>query len=184
MINELKAKELFKKYNCNTFYMGRESMADYNTYKDFKITRDKELEWIHEYQVELIKICHLSTEIKILHDNFLSFCISKSNFPDLLYLDELISLIDCKKEKLDSFTKMRMAEDILKLIVNSLNNHGFSTQKVTMKLKKIAIEMLKDVVSKPVIVNTEYSLTNSISKDTLLPENIIFRAKSTLKDWT
>lgn len=182
--NDIKAKEILKKYNYSKFLMGRESMKEYTEYKNYKISDAQEETWIDEYQSELINKCYSSENPTVFHKCFLRFSVTKSDYPTINNLKELIELINYKKDKLDSFTKMRLGEDALDLIVKAFIKKGFTNEKVIIELKKLAVEILSDVISKPVVVDSEYSLSDSISNNALLPENILNRAKSALNEWS
>lgn len=132
MEDEAKAKELLAKYRYSTFFMARESMEEYNWYTALKIPKEKILEWVGEYQRDLREKCYSSENNSLLHDYITEYCFSIENYHNTNNLDELIALVNFKNQKLDSFTKMRIAEDILNVVVKALTKHGFAKTKVTI----------------------------------------------------
>lgn len=182
-LGKMNAKELLKKYKFNTFYMGREIMQDYNKYKEYKISHDLELQWIHEYQRDLIEKCNNSEDVLFLNNAIFDYCLSKSNYPNTNDLNELIVLIKNKIKILDSFTKMRLAEDVLERIVRPMKVKGLANCEEIVELQNIAKKILFEILETPIHVNAGYFHSKSILKETFSDENIINRVKSKLREW-
>jgi len=181
MSNALQARELFRKYNCNTFFMGQDSFnKDYKEYMSYNIPKERELEWIHEYQGELIQLGELSEDTKFFTDCFTSFCTSKTSYPDITYLDKLLNIIDNKKVMFDSFTKMIIGEGICR-IVKSLVNKGNDYNDSVKALQMIAVSLLEEVISNPIILDSSFLIPYENVPDYLHSENIFKRATEAIR---
>lgn len=100
-----KAKSLFIDYGGSHFGMGRECV--YEEYLSYGISKEKELEWIEEYQAKLLR------ELKTDQNNsnlVSSYSSSISNYKNYNALEPLLTFTNEHSTKLCSFSKVRYAE--------------------------------------------------------------------------
>lgn len=106
MNNDLsKAKELFMFYRGDFFLMSREDKLQ--EYKEFKIQKQQEIEWINEIVNQLIASTDFTDNISALSSIYINYQPNGI----INYLSDIVETsIDC-----DSFEKVRIAEELIRI---------------------------------------------------------------------
>lgn len=150
--NELQiAKEIFLNHEGSHYLMDREN--EYEKYKSFQITPEQEKIWIREYQITLIQ--NMGTEItsRLVRQ----FCFTAKLFQELSNWNEMISKLKKIEPSLDTFSRLRIAEEIIETVQNiSLKNACNSMQAILNDSKSFAFGVLKDLLQKPITVGSIY----------------------------
>lgn len=170
------AKEIFMKYGGIHFFMARE--GEYELYKTFNISKEQEKIWIKEFQKRLL--CQIKNE-DVASDLLLTLCDSIIEYKDIECLTDLLAIIKTKKDNVDSFTEMMMAESLLK-IVESFIKSSHEDHHVVHKSKKIALNILKNVLKKPITVGSYYKKLGYL-QDEIKEYNIRERVSRKIKKW-
>lgn len=173
-----KAKEIFITYHGNHFQMEREGI--YSEYKKLKITKKQEHQWIHEYQTNLL----LRFEKENLTQHcFNNLCTSIRLYKSIDYLKPLAEIVVNKREKLDTFTVLLMAEGILD-VVDHFQKSYLRFNKNNIFAKNASINLLKWLLERPITVSEKYLDANYNIIDWGNPQNIIDRIKDELGNWS
>lgn len=161
-----KAKDLFLKYDGNTFFMARE--GDYDAYKSFHIPRETEIGWIRELRVSLLD--QLATmpltapQVSKLIHRYLS---TISHTKDYSTVSTLIQTIAPRSGEYDSFLKLRCAEDLIRACEYLETNERVPTQAA----RQFAERLLQEVLDNPVSIADEWReephLPDTFSSDTI-----------------
>jgi hypothetical protein len=171
MMIEKTAKEIFMEYGGSHFFMERE--GDYQRYKAFQVSKEQELVWVSELQVILLD--RLDSDY---NDDgaVIKYCQTLTQYGDtgglLLLVNTLINI----RHKADSFTKLLMAECLLKVVRETKLESNVSQQTYDA-----AIKLLREVIELPVQVSSKYEECGYLD-DVIIPENILARAQSTLEN--
>ena len=173
------AKEIFMKYGGSHFFMARE--GEYELYKSFNISNEQERLWIKEFQKKLL--CQLQDEdvASDVSHLLVDLCQSIIEYKDVECLPELLAVIKTKKDRVDSFTQMRMAESLLG-IVESFIKRNLKDHHVIQKSKKFALNILKNILKKPITVGSSYIKLGYL-QDEIKEYNIKERVNSEIKKW-
>lgn len=148
-INEnIKAKDLFMKYNGSYFHMTRE--GDYDKYKQYNVTKDQELIW----KSELVdKLCNeLST------DNFnalSSLTTLAGNYDAQEILRKVIAYTSKNIQKGDSFIKIIYCEQIFVIIEKTIKQNKNLQTKLINESFDLIKKTLKDVLNNPVDIKPD-----------------------------
>lgn len=173
------AKEIFMKYGGSHFFMARE--GKYELYKSFNISNEQESLWIKEYQKKLL--CQLQDEdvASDIRHLLVDLCQSIIEYKDIECLTELLAVIKSKKDSVDSFTQIRMAESLLG-IVESFTKRNLENHHVIQKSKKFALNILKNIFKKPITVGSSY-INLGYLQDEIKEYNIKKRVNSEIRRW-
>jgi hypothetical protein len=172
-----RAKEIFIAYHGNHFQMEREGV--YSEYKKRKITKKQEHQWIHEYQTKFL----LRFEKEDLAQHcFNNLCTSIRQYRSIDSLKQLTEIVVNKREKLDTFTALLMAEGILD-IVDRFQKSYLRFNKNTIFAKNASINFLKGLLERPITVSEKYLDADYNIIDWGNPQNIIDRIKDELGNW-
>lgn len=173
------AKEIFMKYGGSHFFMARE--GEYELYKSFNISNEQESLWIKEYQKKLL--CQLQDEdvASDISHLLVDLCQSIIEYKDIECLTELLAVIKSKKDSVDSFTQIRMAESLLG-IVESFTKRNLENHHVIQKSKKFALNILKNILKKPITVGSSY-INLGYLQDEIKEYNIKKRVNSEIRRW-
>lgn len=167
------AKVIFIKYGGNHFFMERE--GEYILYKSFNISKEQEIDWIREHHKEIIRRIKAENSVKTLVTKLSEISNSIILFKDI---DSFQSILDIVKEKsrvVDSFSRLRMAEEIYN-IIDALSKNKVKKENVLPYAKKLVLDILNSIIENPIIVDEDYHKMGYL-KDILNDDNIISRAK-------
>ena len=176
------AKEMFFYYGCSHFFMAHE--GDYEKYKKFNISKEQEIQWVSEFQNNLLKAINEgkedneSVEMKVS-----SLCSTLRTFKNLDIAYQLMDALNNPRLKLDSFSKMVISEIILETVRSLNRDKNLSGNIILADMKKFALNMLKSVADNPIIVDPAY-LNAGYLKDEVKESSIIDRIQGTLKEWS
>lgn len=136
------------KYGGSHFFMDRE--GEYSEYKRFNITHDQEMAWIKEYRSELLaKLASDPTD----SDAASEICGTVSNYKDYLSVQRVLDIASGRTAELDSFSKLRYAEEFHRII----SNPTFSgADHIRAALRSAALILLQDLMAEPITVAPHY----------------------------
>lgn len=179
--NLLLAKEIFFKYYGSHFFMSRDNNYEY--YKSFNITREQEEEWIKEILNNNIEIIRsgilLPMDMKNKFCNILSLIRTYKYYESFCEMSVAYSNVS---EKLDSFSKIVIAENVLDTMMSITVGEDRKQNNTIGQMRIFALDILKDVINKPVIVDKEYLKINNLH-DAIKEDAIIKRALTNLAKW-
>lgn len=136
------AKQIFDKYNGNYFYMGREEVL--SKYKEYHIPKHTEMLWANEL-IEYY-LCAIQNEKK--GERIIDYLFDLSdvivNFKNEAGYRSMIEIIKEIIGDCESFTKLRMAEILLK------TNKGLHFENIDSSTLDYALGILKSIAEKPV----------------------------------
>lgn len=165
-----RARELYFRYGGSLFHMQRE--GDLEEYKSYKIETHLEKSWQLEYQKSLIN----NFDNSLLADSsFMRLCDSIRQCKDLKSATNLAAIIEQKMDRFDSFTALRIGEEIIK-IRDALKLQG-SQQAY---LNSLAQELLSYARKPPLRIDESYKAT--LSSDVLNMESIHSRISKRLNE--
>lgn len=169
------AKEIFVKYGGSHFHMERE--GDYEYYKSLGISQEQERLWIKEYQQELL--------VKIRAENIISPIFSRltstiRSYNDFSGLQMVIELANEKWKFMDTFSQMRMAEEILRIVESFINNT--EQTKIVYDAKQLALGILNSITVSPITVASYYKDIDYL-KDQVKEDTIINRVQRLIRRW-
>lgn len=174
--DEYIAKKIFFKYGGSHFHMERE--GEYPEYKRYKISREQEYIWIQEYQNELL--FRIEND-EIVGQNFNSLCMSIRQYKNFHCFNKTVRLLISRKEKLDTFSLLLLAEGILG-IVDSFEKNNLGNHEDTLFAKSVSLNLLKWLLERPITIAIRY-----LDEDYLINLNdnqeIINRIKDELENW-
>ena len=167
-----KAKSLFMDFGGSKFGMGREGV--FEEYRQYNVSAKTEIEWIKEYQAELLnKLKKKPNESDLVS----LFSRSVFNYKNYDALNQLLALIKEVADALCSFSKLRYAEELYRATADKIK---IEAGDVISESRITAIELIKSVLSNPITVSPAYK-KQRMMKDTLKDESIIERAQSNLE---
>ena len=166
-------KEIFIHYGGSHFHMERDGI--YQTYKSYNISRDQEIEWLSEYQDCLArKISESPTD----SDSFSKLCQVVTLEGNIESLNKLINLTRNNAELLDSFSKVRYAEELIRT-VKEFSRHR--KHELYSEIINISKWLLQYVLTNPVTVAPHYRKISYLRG--VLPDGkITSRAMANLKE--
>ena len=167
-----KAKALFMDFGGSKFGMGREGA--FEEYRQYHVSAKTELEWIKEYQAELLDKLRREPNKSDLVSQFSRAVSSYKNYDAL---NQLLALIKENSNALCSFSKLRYAEELYRATAAKIK---IEAGDVISESRVTAIELMKSVLSSPIFVSPAYK-RQAMMKDTLKDESIIQRAQSNLE---
>ncbi|HCE68987.1 MAG TPA: hypothetical protein DER40_16215 [Geobacter sp.] len=169
------AKEIFMYYGGSHFFMDRE--GDYERYKSFYVSQEQERDWYSELQANLLAKLDADPADT---DSFSDFCRTVIQNKDADALRLIVLKSKAIHDHIDSFTKLLMAEQFLRVI------DGFgmkTTNSDVLQAYDTAIEFLNEVLKQPITVAPRYR-DNGYLQDVIRAQKIIERAEKALKKWT
>ncbi len=173
---ELLAKEIFMKYYGNHYQMDRE--GEYSYYKSYNISKKQEKKWIKECNKKLLpkikKEDFVGTSFLVLSD-----IIQRSK--DFDYLRLLLDEVEIKRDNCDTFSKLRMAEELYSIYETFVNIDN-KTTKVLLKTKKLVLDILKEITFEPITIASYYKNLGYLN-DLLTEEKIKNRIHRHLTDF-
>ena len=177
MSNEsiLLAKEIFMKYAGSYFHMERE--GEYGYYKSFGISKEQERLWSNEYQKELMAKIETEDIVSPLFSKLVSL-INQNK--DINGLQLLLEVAKRKRGNVDTFTQMRMAEEILDIVESFIKNNEKAN--VTNEAKKLALDILCNINVSSITIASYYQNIDYL-KDVLKEDIIINRVQRLIKRW-
>lgn len=159
-------------FGGSKFGMGRE--CAFEEYRQYHVSAETELEWIKEYQKELLN----KLNKKPNESDFVSqFSGSVSNYKNYDALSALVAFTKEKSNKLCSFSKLRYAEELYRA---TAAKRKITKGDAISEARFTAVELLKEVLSTPISVSPTYR-KRSMMKDVLKNDSIIARAQSNLE---
>ena len=166
------AKQIFLKFDGSHFHMKRE--GEYRYYKSFDISKEQEDWWIKQYQEDLL--FQIENE-DIVSPLFTKFVRIIAQHKDYDCLNSLLDLVKRKNNGLDSFTRVRIAEELLELY-ESFQKSGFNL----FHIKVFSINSLKELLEQPITVANYYYGISYLKEETK-EESIKDRARQTIDEW-
>lgn len=145
-----KAEVLFKKYYGSYYQMERDNILD--EYLQLKIPLEQEERW----RLELFKDFLLKFETFPVVDNTFSRMLEilkLSNDPNLILF--IVNALNKLCIVLDSFTKIRICEEIFQFIESVSSANSFAIENLK-ELKKILRKILNSIDEKKISVNPYY----------------------------
>ena len=174
------AKEHFLKYDGSYFHMTRE--GDIRRYKEYGISREQEKEWIRARQQDLIQ--KIETEkniVPLVSKMAMRLCLIIMKYKEMTYLSSLVNALKKKEPYLDSFSLLRVSEDILQLVEHLLKE-SIGENSSVLEAKQFAIELLHKVINNPITIDSWYTEKSGYLKD-LTEKEVLERAKALLRRW-
>lgn len=169
--NDERAKELFSIYYGNKFFMWKD--GDLEEYKTYDISQDQELIWKDELARELF------SNLEVKHDSTLTgLHIIINYFGDSPLLKKVAEYISQNYLEADSFLKIRYAEDLEDMIQKCENFNVHCSEELMTLLRKLAMEILENVLSHPIEINRESEMILDFNKDLPNDQYLINRGKS------
>lgn len=170
------AKETFLKYSGSYFHMERD--GNLTKYKSYNIDESTEKEWLREYKEEMITQIQIGNSI----DVYLSrLCSVMRQTKDDGCLETLYDALNKNIKNVDSFVRLRIAEELQELISYFISNDIGDMNKLSY-YKSLTIDVLRNVISQPIVISEE-TRKSVVFEDVLKEENIIVRAKQSLKNF-
>ena len=169
------AKDIFISYNGSHFQMKRDGV--YDEYKNYNICHEQEIRWIKEH------IDHLLTKLEdksIVDNDFMNLTSILKQYKINEKFNDLLNWAKIKTTKVDIFTNLRIAEEILD-IVKSYEDSGFPNPEVIEEARSLSKRILLDIDKKPVTV-AQYYKNISYLKDCIDDNTIKKRIKMNLED--
>lgn len=170
------AKQLFLKYGGSHFLMARE--GEYDLYRSFNIPKEQEYMWIQDYENKLLM--EIEREA-IIDGKFVDLCLAIREYRDVCYLEKLQQLIKQRRNSMDSFSLMRMAEGLLG-IVDSFLKSNMKNHKITLLAKEFALEILNSILENPITIASYYKRPGYLI-DPIDEEKLIARVKESINWW-
>lgn len=171
------ARVIFLKYGGSHFHMARE--GEYEHYKNFNISKEQEKLWIKEYHIETI--IEISDESIASKFTFKLSKLSNSiiSFKDMDSFQSMFDIIQKKIDSIDSFSKLRVAEEILN-IVDAFKKQNINKDNVLTYARKFALDILNSIVQEPITVDSSYNNIGYL-KDLISKDKIIDRVQKLIK---
>lgn len=160
-----KAKALFQKFQGNHFHMQRE--GQYDVYKAFNIPEAQEREWAQESQRDLIRAISVEGDEVQVESLVTDIASMLSVYRNTDEFNELLSVLRLKVATLDSFTAIRICEEVLKVIEEF--QRAKEEQDICMKGKQFVRDALRDVLDSPIHVSPKYCSIEYL-KDALMED--------------
>lgn len=177
--NLQEAKEMFSKYGGIHFFMARE--GEYEKYKSFNISKEQELMWIKEIQQK--KIFEIKNELldaEKIEIRFSGLLLSLKVYKSIELFPILFELYKDSKVKLDSFSKMLIAEQLLDA-VRSLSKE-MKNNELIEEVRIFAVDILKDILDNIILVDPAYCKVQHL-KDVVKEDAMKERIQRSLKEW-
>ncbi len=147
---ESKAKDLFLKYDGNTFFMRRE--GDYDTYKAFQVPRETEISWIRDLHTSFLDQLAMSPlTAPQASQLILRYLTTISYTKDCSTVSTLIQMVAPKVEY-DSFFKIRCAEEVIEACEYLESNGRIATQAA----RHFAEQLFQEVLDNPISIADEW----------------------------
>ena len=144
------AKELFLKYSGSHFQMERE--GDYAAYRSYGVSRDQEASWARERLRELLPVFR---ERPIAEPVFSEAMALLKASRDEDTLEVLLDIVSGARLSLDTFTRVRFAEELFEL--SKQWPRAASGQKQWSKeALRVVVDLLSDALELPFSVDPWY----------------------------
>lgn len=171
------AKNIFIKYRGSHFHMKRE--GEYEFYKNLGASKEQEEFWAKEMHKDILTKIEYTNSVSSLVSKLSEISSSIAQFRDIDNLQLMLDIVESKSKIIDSFSKMRIAEEILG-IVETFSNRGAKGDNIISHAKQLAIDILKDLIDKPITVDPSYNNIEYL-KDVISEDNIIMRVKKLMQ---
>lgn len=168
-----KAKAIFLNYSGSYFHMARESVLD--NYLNYSISKQQELEWIKEYQQQLAE--DIMRE-RVVNHSMVFLVMTICNYRNIEGIKMLIEVIQHMMDSTDSFTQLRMAEELIE-VYHCVYQDNVLLDSELQKLRELAIQLLTLVVACPITVAEYYR--NELPKELICEDAVNARARKNLK---
>jgi hypothetical protein len=150
--------------------------GDLEEYKTYDIPQDQELIWKEELTIELF------SNLKVKHDSTLTgLHIMINYFGDSPLLKKVVEYISQNYLEADSFLKIRYAEDLEDMIQKCENFNTQCPKDLMTHTKKLAIEILENVLTHEIKISKESEIILNFNKDLPNDQYLINRGKSLYK---
>jgi len=162
-------------YGGSHFFMDRE--GDYERYKSFCVSKEQERDWFSELQADLLaKLDADPADTESLS----VYCRTVIQNKDTDALQLIVLKSKTIHDHIDSFTKLLMAEQFLRVIDEFGKK---TTNSGVMQAYDTAIQFLSEVLEQPITVASKYQ-EDWYLQDVIREEKIVERAKKAFEKWT
>lgn len=155
-----KARELFIKYNGSSFHMEQDGVLE--EYKSFI--------WLEEYQKKLLRD---SDKELVLGSSFMALFQSLSQTSNEAIIGNLVKTVESNISSYDAFTKLRIAEELIKLAKRNMNIKKMLEQKASILLESIKTNDFRVA---------DFYNTDSYMSEVLKKENVLKRVNKRLAE--
>ena len=148
--NEARAKEIFLKYAGDVYQMEREGELD--DYRALSITSAEEQVWANEFEKTLIDCFCQAGVVDAKVVTFMKLVKDFDSFAEFL---AFLSVVENKAPSLDTFTKVRLCEEILDTasFLEKEKNHD---KNVLRRAREVVFKLVKLIQNEPITVNPYY----------------------------
>jgi len=146
--------------------------GELDKYKEYDVPRDTEIIWIVEYRnglLDQLKVETSNNKIDLLFRSITDLILQYSPKPELFLT--LIEFIEKRKDRLDSFTLLLLAENLLRHI-EEYNKSSTSDSALSTRVKEYALGILRELLEKPITVDEEYRHMEYMRAETLIEKNL------------
>ncbi len=172
-----KAKDIFMRCGGNHFYMEREGA--YDNYRSFNISKKQEMLWRVEYRQLLFD--KIKTE-DIVSPSFSELTSSIGQSKDVNGFQLVLDLINKKRNNIDTFSQLRMAEETFTIVESFKNDNDAKKNKIIVEAKILALDMLREIDEKPIIIAPYYH-NIAYLRDALTEDKIKNRVQRLVVRW-
>jgi hypothetical protein len=149
--------------------------GDYEAYKGFQISKEQEDIWTTEYEEELLS--KVSSE-EIASDSFLELTRVLRGSKNIQHLSSLLDNLNSKRNRMDTFTKLCVAEQLLEIVGTIVENEN--RKEALTEARHFARDILNDSLRKPITIAPFYRKLDYLH-DVLSDEKIVKRIQRSLK---
>lgn len=162
------AKNIFIEYSGNHYFMERDGVLE--KYRKFNVSKEKEITWIKEYQNDLILKMQKEDYIDELFTEFSQIVCDFQDYESLKTMIDIASLITLKK---DTFLKLRIVEEIIKVVKKAKKDKSKKIIFLNEAIKK-SCDILNSIKNEKIFISDHYT-NNGFLKDILTESKIIER---------
>lgn len=150
-----RAKELYTRFLGNFLNMHKEGLLE--EYKSFEIPRELELEWLNEIAMEFSK------QLSIRDWDTISALTALSRVYQDNWIVENVSAFAARNiRSADSLVRLMYAEHLVEII---RSHKKVITQDLLFQACKVAVQILEDVITQPLIIDPGHELKQLNLKD-------------------
>ncbi|OMD60407.1 hypothetical protein [Paenibacillus odorifer] len=150
-----RAKELYIQFLGHFLNMHKAGVL--KEYKSFEIPREVELEWLQEWAMEHVK------QLSIRDWDAITILESISrNYQDSWIVEKVVSFASRNIMSADSLVRLIYAEKMLEII---RSHNQVITKELLFQGCKVAVQILEDVISQPLVIDPGHELKEHNLKD-------------------
>lgn len=145
----------------------------YEAYKAFRVSREQERKWIHEWQEETLESIRSEADVRRLSTLVTELGIVLEDYVDRPIFSRLIGILREKVEGVDSFTQLRMSEVVLEVAdkYRTAMDRGIVTDAMSF-----AQTTLSSMLAEPIKISAQYHLPPELVNE----EKVAARAMAAL----